>query len=222
MATHIDYPQNIAEKPDEQFCLPPSAGPRDIALIAEIIESAYQKVLQDMRDLLAEFHKEYRPIPGHKGYMLSGFKCGKKDCPDCPHGIFWRKFTCKRVFDPETQDAPESGMTETQLNRSGYQETMPMPHSQAIPDPVPPADGEQPRRKTKIFWHKSKRLKSLPGSFFAKHERLSPENFQRFRYYHDRALRLNKQREALSHFREQIRYMSLSFRKNSLFAEFHR
>lgn len=216
---HIDYPVISTAMPEELIAVITDPGTRDIVLIAENIEGAYQKVLQNMRDVLAEFHREFRPIPGHKGYILSGFKCGVAGCPDCPHGVFWRKVTCRRVKVPEEPGQPESGMTKTQLDRSGFQETMPMPLSQAIPEPEPSEAGEGPRRKTKIFWHKTKRLKSLPGGFFAKRNRLSEENLKKFRAYHDRVLRLNNQREALSEFRERIRYMNASLRKNSLFAE---
>ena len=216
---HIDYPVISTAMPEELIAVITDPGTRDIVHIAENIEGAYQKVLQDMRDVLAEFHREFRPIPGHKGYILSGFKCGVAGCPDCPHGVFWRKVTCRRVKVPEEPGQPESGMTKTQLDRSGFQETMPMPLSQAIPEPEPSEAGEGPRRQTTIFSPTPKPLTSLPGGLFAQRHRPPDDTPQNFRPHPHPVLRLNNQREALSEFRERIRYMNASLRKNSLFAE---
>ena len=64
------------------------AGEKEVYL-----QKLLAKNLQEMKDLLTEFHKEFPPIKKYDGITLSGVKCGKKDCISCPHSLVWREYT---------------------------------------------------------------------------------------------------------------------------------
>ena len=63
------------------------AGEKEIYL-----QKLLERNLQEMKELLTAFHKEFRPIKKYGGFMLSGVKCGKSDCILCPHALVWREY----------------------------------------------------------------------------------------------------------------------------------
>ena len=197
-----------------------STGLQPVVGIAEDIEERYQKVLQQMRDLLQEFHAEYRPVPGYSGYMLSGLSCKEGGCQDCPHGIFWRKYTCKRVKQRDQETTlPDESMSKGQMNRSGFHQRIPLNRPESNPEPIEEKK-KRTLRRTQFLWNtNSKRLKHLPPRFFQDKKQMKPENLAKFHDFNIRMQQLNKQRALLVQFRKTIRLMGISLRKNKIFAD---
>lgn len=61
---------------------------------------AKEIVISERNALLKEFQNEFPPQKNAKGWMLVGRQCGKKNCPDCPHTLYWHWYSRKegKVF----------------------------------------------------------------------------------------------------------------------------
>jgi len=74
------------------------------------LEKLLAKNVEEMKVLLEQFHKQFRPIRGYDGICLTSTKC--KGCVLCPHSLVWREYTYTTVvsskqFDKDGKAKPE-------------------------------------------------------------------------------------------------------------------
>lgn len=194
-------------------------GAVSLGEVGRMVEQLIFRTGTEMRQLAAEFQKEFPPKLGKKGgYMLTLSICGRRQCKLCPHGLVWRIYdyiALAPVFDrPEAYAG--GPVKDSLITRASFQEKV----------PILMLDGKvsqekrntrAPRKKSVFLWRK-KKLPRLPPAFYRMKQ---SEYTDGIRLYSGKANLLNKRRKLLGEWYSRIMAMERSIRTNSLFRENH-
>jgi len=181
--------------------LAPSATPKNvkgkklsIVDCAKIIQEEYRKAQRELEALAEEFYKSFPTRLGGRGYTLTLHKEKNEEGKMRPRTVYWRRYFL-RAFPKKTS----VGLRDPLFLK--FQDKMPA-----------------------RFEFGKKRYLKLPKTFWKEKPEgggkgRRPDVLEKFKYFEDKLLLLNKKMDVLAKMNKDIRRMVRSIRDNKIFKQ---